>query len=420
MRHLPLNPTSETIFPSGVCEPHPDFGAPLANGLYALWLPKRDPRMWFNPFRLNARRETIPFEYSPAYFQRRMLFGAAPSGLTVPVGSGGNVPTPFGGALACSNESVGWSGSSIADAPAYNVAGKIISVCVWFRINRLNGTGFPTICSTSYTTGWWVGLRTSTGKYKCIFRNSASPYGPFEWGSYAGDFRKLNCISFVLPMGANTTATVYHNGVQAVQAVISNASSASGSASVFPLSSSTPGMFVEIFGLASWTRALCPEEMRQLVPGPRVLLAKRQAFWYGPMLASVAAQISGDSDLLSARHSGAGRSGQITGYSTQSAPRLLGRIRTALISGSSALSSDHHIGFPRSALISGSSALSSSYRPGVSRSALIAGASTLTAKAMVGPSALRWWRIPKESRTLLVPAESRTLMVRPDKRSFDP
>jgi hypothetical protein len=227
---MPLNPTSETLFPSGVCEPHPDFNAPLGNGLYALWLSTRDPRMWFNPWRLNARRATIPFEYSPAYFQRRMLFGSPASGLTVPTGSGGNVATPFGAALACSNEQVSWSGSSMADAPSYigDGTGKTISVCVWFRVNRLNGTGFPTICSTSYTTGWWVGLRTSTGKYKCIFRNSTSPYGPFEWGSYGGDFRKLNCISFVLPMDANGTASVYHNGVLVVQSTISNASSASG------------------------------------------------------------------------------------------------------------------------------------------------------------------------------------------------
>lgn len=381
MRCPLLNPTSETIFPSGACDPHPDFGARLANGLYALWLPTRDSRNWINPFRLNAKRGVIPFEYSPAYFQRRLLFGAATSGLTIPAGSGGNVPTPYGAALACSNESVGWSGSSMADTPSWAGGGQgwVLSVCVWFRINRLNGTGFPTICSSSYTTGWWLGLRTSTGKYKCIFRNSVSPYGPFEWGSYGGDFRKLNCISFVLPMDANGTATVYHNGVQVVQATISNASSASGSASVFPLSSSTPGMFVEIFGIASWTRALYPDEMRQLVPGPRVLLAKRQAFWYGPMLTSVAAQIAGDSDLSSARHIGAVRSAQITGYSTQSAVRSLGR----------------------------------------SRRALIAGASSMTANT-IGPSTRRTWRIPRESRTLLVAAESRTLIVRPEKRRFDP
>jgi len=291
---------------------------PLADGLYALWLPTLDPRMWFNPWRLNAKRATIPFEYSPAYFQRRMLFGAAPSGLTIPTGSGGNVPTPFGAALACSNEQVGWSGSSMADAPAYigDGTGKTISVCVWFRINRLNGTGFPTICSTSYTTGWWVGLRTSTGKYKCIFRNSTSPYGPFEWGSYGGDFRKLNCISFVLPMDANGTASVYHNGVLVVQSNLSNASSASGSASVFPLSSSTPGMFVEIFGVAAWTRALYPDEMRQLVSGPRVLLANRQSFWYGPLMAYRTAEIAGDSSLAAISFRGAPRTGVIAGTAT--------------------------------------------------------------------------------------------------------
>lgn len=317
MRILPLNPTAETIFPSGD-DPHPDFGAPLGSGLYALWLPTRDPRMWFNPWRLNAKRAAIPFEYSPAYFHRRMLFGAAPSGLTVPTGSGGNVPTPFGEALACSNEQVGWFGSSMADAPAFigDGSGKTISVCVWFRINRLNGTGFPTICSTSYATGWWLGLRTSTGKYKAIFRNSTSPYGPFEWGAYSADFRKVSCVSFVLPQDTNTTASVYHNGVLVAQATIPNASSASGSASVFPLSSSTPGMFVEIFGIASWTRELYPEEMRRLVAGPRVLLAKRQTFCYGPLLAYRDAAIAANSSIAAVGFRGVPRSGVIAAAAT--------------------------------------------------------------------------------------------------------
>jgi hypothetical protein len=382
MRGLPLNPTSETLFPGGACEPYPDFNTPLGNGLYALWLPTRDPRTWFNPWRLNARRATIPFEYSPAYFQRRMLFGAAPAGLTVPTGSGGNVSTPFGAALACSNEQVGWSGSSMADAPAFigDGTGKTISVCVWFRLNRLNGTGFPTICSTSYTTGWWVGLRTSTGKFKCIFRNSTSPYGPFEWGAYAGDFRKVNCISFVLPMDANGTASVFHNGVLVVQNTISNASSASGSASVFPLSSSTPGMFAEIFGIASWTRALYPEEMRQLASGPRVLLAKRQAFWYGPLLAYRDAQMAGGSGIASDRRIGRPRAAQIQGTSTQFATR--------------------YIGFTRAALIAGASSLIAQLRPAMAASRTL----------LVRP----------EARSLLVPAESRRLIVRPDKRRIDP
>jgi hypothetical protein len=288
----------------------------------------------------------------------------------------------------------------MADTPAWvGGTGKVLSVCVWFRINRLNGTGFPTICSTSYTTGWWVGLRTSTGKYKCIFRNSASPYGPFEWGAYAGDFRKLNCISFVLPMDANGTATVYHNGVQVVQATISNAGSASGSASVFPLSSSTPGMFVEIFGVASWTRALYPEEMRHLVPGPRVLLAKRQAFWYGPLLASVAAQIAGDSTLAS--------------------DRQIGRSRTAVIQGNSSQSATRHLGFSRSALISGASTLLAAWHQGFSRIALIAGASSLSARAFPPSSPQRKWLVRPESRSLVVPTESRSLFVRPEKRKID-
>ncbi|MCC6362214.1 MAG: hypothetical protein IT165_01750 [Bryobacterales bacterium] len=291
------------------------------------------------------------------------------------------MPTPFGAALACSNEQVGWSGSSMADAPAFigDGTGKTISVCVWFRINRLNGTGFPTVCSTSYTTGWWVGLRTSTGKYKCIFRNSTSPYGPFEWGSYAGDFRKLNCISFVLPMDANGTASVYHNGVLVVQSTLPNAGSASGSASVFPLSSSTPGMFVEIFGVGSWTRALYQEEMRQLVSGPRVLLAKRQAFWYGPLLAYRDAQVAGASVVASDRRVGKPRSVQIQGSSSQIATRFIGLCRTALI----------------------------------------AGTSSLIAHLRPAPSPLRTWLIRREARRLQVPAESRTFAVRPEKRSID-
>ncbi|MBI4905705.1 MAG: hypothetical protein HY820_18880 [Acidobacteria bacterium] len=381
MRHLHLNPTSETLFPTGACEPHPDFGSPLGNGLYALWLPTRDPRMWFNPWRLNAKRAAIPFEYSPAYFQRRMLFGAPPSGLAVPTGSGGNIPTPFGAALACSNEQVGWSGSSLADAPAFtgDGTGKTISVCVWFRINRLNGTGFPTICSTSYTTGWWLGLRTSTGKYKAIFRNSTSPYGPFEWGAYSGDFRKVSCVSFVLPLDANTTASVYHNGVLAVQGTITNASSASGSASVFPLSSSTPGMFVEIFGIASWTRALYPDEMRQLVSGPRVLLAKRQNFWYGPLLA----------------------------------------YRVAQVAGGSGIASDRRVGVARTVEVPGNGSYFATGFRGLSRMALIAGASSLIAHLTAGPSLLRTWLIRREARSMSIPEEPRTITVSSEKRTLD-
>ncbi|MBI4902427.1 MAG: hypothetical protein HY820_02250 [Acidobacteria bacterium] len=323
MRHLLFHADSHALFPGGQYEPHPDLGAPLADGLYALWMPTSDPRMWFNPWRLNAKRTAIPFEYSPAYFQRRMLFGAASSGLTIPTGSGGNVPTPFGAALACSNEQVGWAGSSLADAPAFtgDGTGKTISVCVWFRINRVNGTGFPTICSTSYTTGWWLGLRTSTGKYKAIFRNNVSPYGPFEWGAYSPDFQKMSCVTFVLPFDANSAASVYHNGVLVAQGTLPNASSASGSSSVFPLSSSTPGMFVELFGIASWTRALYQDEVRQLVPGPRALLATRQGFWYAPLMAYRSAEISGDSSLAATGFLGAPRSASIIGTASLSAYR---------------------------------------------------------------------------------------------------
>jgi len=302
----------------GVCDPAIDATAPLMNGLYALWLPTLDPRLWFNAARLNAKRNTVLSEYWPAYSQRRTLTAAAPSGLSIPAASGGNIATPFGTTLACSNEQVGWNSGSIGDTPSWAADGtnKSITVCLWFRINRVNGSGYPTVCSTSYSTGWWIGLRTGTGAYKAIFRNGSAPYGAFEWGAYSSDLRKLICVAFVLPFDANGTAIVYHNGVLAVQGILPNGSSVSGYANVFPLSSSTPGMFAEIFGLACWTRALFPDEIRGLVSGPRTLLEKRQTLLYGPLAAYRAAEIVGDSDLRATHQIGAVRSARIEAASS--------------------------------------------------------------------------------------------------------
>lgn len=380
MRQLQFTADAQCSFPVGG-EPALDPAAPLPDGLYALWLPTLDPRIWFNAARLNANRIGVPSEYWPAYAQRRMLNAAALSGLTIPTASGGNTATPFGTALACSNEQVGWNAGSIGDTPSWTADGsnKTITVCLWFKINRVNGSGYPTMCGTSFSTGWWLGLRTGTGAYKAIFRNGSFPYGAFEWGAYNSDLRKPTCIAFVLPFDANATASVYHNGVLAVQGSLPNGSASFGYGNVFPLSSSNTGMFVEIFGVACWTRTLYPDEIRQLVSGPRIMLARRQAFWYGPMLASVTAQITGGSNLSSARNRAAVRGARITGYSTQSAVRFLGRSRTALISGGSSITAN-----------------------------------------TIGPSVLRTWRIPRETRTLLVAAESRTLIVRREKRSFDP
>lgn len=366
----------------GVCDPATDAAGPLANGLYALWLPTVDPRLWFNAARLNAKRIGVLSEYWPAYSQRRTLTGAGTSGLAIPAASGGNIATPFGVALACSNEQVGWSAGSIGDTPSWVADGsnKTITVCLWFRINRVNGSGYPTLCGTSFSTGWWIGLRTGTGAYKAIFRNGSFPYGAFEWGAFNPDLRKLTCVAFVLPFDANGTASVYHNGVLAAQGTLPNGSTVSGYANAFPLSSSTTGMFAEIFGLACWTRTLYPEEMRELVSGPGVLLAKRQSFWYGPLLAYRDAQVAGGSSIASDRRIGKPRSAHIQGGGTQFATRVLG--------------------FSRTSLIAGASSLAAQLRPAMAPS--------------------RTWLVRPAVRSLLVPAESRTLIVSPDKRRIAP
>jgi hypothetical protein len=180
----------------------------------------------------------------------------------------------------------------------------------------VNGTGFPTLIGNNFSNTFWLGLRTSTGKYKAIFRNNSSPYGPFEWGSYGADLRKVACVAFVLPCDANKTASVYHNGVLAAQGTLANASSVAGNLDVWALSSATPGMFAEIFGFAAWTRALYPEEIRELALGPWVLLAKRQRFWYTPLMAYRSAQIGGDSSFAAVGFRGTPRSAVIAGTSS--------------------------------------------------------------------------------------------------------
>src|SRR5690606_13091036 len=112
---------------------------------------------------------------------------------------------------------------------------------------------------SSFSTTWWLGIRTATGTYKAIFRNGSAPYGPFEWGNYNADLRKICCVTFLLPCDAGRTASIFHNGVLAVQWTLSNASSVAGNLDVWPLSTATSGMFVEIFGFAGWTRALYAE-----------------------------------------------------------------------------------------------------------------------------------------------------------------
>lgn len=319
MRHLLLNTEPQTCFPSSHYEELPDFTSPLASGLHSLWLPSAlEPRMSINVLHMSGKRETTVGEYTAAYYKRRAQSGGAPAGLVVPTGSGGNLATPFGNALAYSNEQLGLSVGSLGYCPMYSSDGtnKTISVCTWFRINRVNGSGFPTLLGNSYTSTWWLGLRTSTGKYKAIFRNNSSPYGPFEWGSYGADLRKVACVAFVLPCDANKAASVYHNGVLAVQSTLANASSVAGNLDVWALSSATPGMFAEIFGFAAWTRALYPEEIRELSLGPWVILGKRHRFWYAPLMAYRSAQIAGDSSFAAVGFRCTPRSAAIAGTSS--------------------------------------------------------------------------------------------------------
>ena len=316
MRHLLLNPEPQTCFPSDRYEAIPDFASPLAAGLHSLWLPSGlEPRSSVNPFHLNGKRDLTGGEFSVGYFRRRFQTGAALSGLTIAPGSGGNIATPFGHAFAYSNEQAGLSVGGLGYCPMYSGDGtnKVVSVCVWFRINRVNGSGYPTMIGNSYSTTWWLGVRTSTGAYKAIFRNTSAPYGAFEWGSYGADLRKVTCAAFTLPFDANKPASVFHNGVLAVQNTIPNASAVAGNVDVYALSSATPGMFVEIFGFASWTRALYPEEARELASGPYVLLAKRHRFWYAPLMAYRAAEIAGGSTLAAVDFRGTSRSAVIAG-----------------------------------------------------------------------------------------------------------
>ncbi len=324
MRHLLLNAEPQTCFPSDRYEAIPDFASPLAGGLHSLWLPSGlEPRSSGNAFHLNGKRETTIGEFSPGYYRRRLQTGAALSGLTIAPGSGGNISTPFGHAFAYSNEQAGLSVGGLGNCPIYSGDGtnKVISVCVWFRINRVNGSGYPTIVGNSFASTWWLGVRTSTGAYKAIFRNGSAPYGSFEWGSYGADLRKVNCVAFLLPCDANKTASVYHNGVLAVQGTIANASAVSGNVDVFALSSATPGMFVEIFGFASWTRALYPEEIRELSSGTWVLLAKQRRFWYAPLMAYRDAEIAGGSTLVAVGVRGTPRSAMIAGTARLAAYR---------------------------------------------------------------------------------------------------
>lgn len=316
MRHLLLNAETQTCFPSDRCEAIPDFASPLVVGLHSLWLPNGlEPRSSANAFHLNGKRDTTTSEFAPGYYRRRLQTGAALSGLTIAPGSGGNIATPFGNAFAYSNEQAGLSVGGLGYCPVYSGDGtnKVVSVCVWFRINRVNGSGYPTMIGNSFSTTWWLGVRTSTGAYKAIFRNNSAPYGSFEWGSYGADLRKVTCVAFTLPFDANKTANVYHNGVLAVQGTIPNASGVAGNVDIYALSSATPGMFVEIFGFACWTRVLYPEEARELASGPWVLLAKRHRFWYAPLMAYRVAEIAGDSTLAAVDFRGTPRSAVIAG-----------------------------------------------------------------------------------------------------------
>jgi hypothetical protein len=316
MRHLLLNAEPQSCFPSDRYEAIPDFGSPLAGGLHSLWLPNGlEPRSSANAFHLNGKRDATTGEFAAGYYRRRFQTGAALSGLTIAPGSGGNISTPFGHAFAYSNEQAGLSVGGLGYSPVYSGDGtnKVVSVCVWFRINRVNGSGYPTLIGNSYTTTWWLGVRTSTGAYKAIFRNNSAPYGSFEWGSYGADLRKVTCVAFTFPCDANKTASVFHNGALAVQGTIPNASGVAGNLDVYALSSATPGMFVEIFGFASWTRALYPEEARELASGPSVLLAKRHRFWYAPFMAYSAAEITSGSDLVAVDFRGTPRSAVIAG-----------------------------------------------------------------------------------------------------------
>jgi hypothetical protein len=101
--------------------------------------------------------------------------------------------------------------------------------------------------------------------------------------------------------------------VLAVQGTLSNASSVAGNLEVYPLSTSTSGMFVDIFGFAAWNRALYTEEIRDLALGPWTLLSKRARFWYAPLMAYRSAQIAAQSGWSARVHRGMTRAASIAG-----------------------------------------------------------------------------------------------------------
>jgi hypothetical protein len=78
-------------------------------------------------------------------------------------------------------------------------------------------------------------------------------------------------------------------------------------------------MFVEIFGFAAWTRALYPEEIRDVALGPWTLLGKHHRFWYAPFMAYRTAAITGDSSWPAEGFRGTPRSAVIAGASSSMA-----------------------------------------------------------------------------------------------------
>jgi hypothetical protein len=75
-------------------------------------------------------------------------------------------------------------------------------------------------------------------------------------------------------------------------------------------------MFAEIFGFASWTRALYAEEIRELALGPWTLLSKRARFWYAPLMAYRSAQIASESFFTAVGFRGAARGAEIAATSS--------------------------------------------------------------------------------------------------------
>lgn len=91
-----------------------DFGIPLIDGLYSLWLPSGlDLRTSYNAAHLSGRRAATIGESASAYYRRRAQSSPNLSTFAVPGGLGGNVPTPFGRAFAYSNEQAALSVGSL-------------------------------------------------------------------------------------------------------------------------------------------------------------------------------------------------------------------------------------------------------------------------------------------------------------------